>query len=94
MWLSDEVHERVRALGQQSNLGAVSYGMLTGTGAELSEAHQVQNIPLAALPHVHDIALAAWDKINKGAEYQGSYTKIQQAATEPYSDFIGDCRSP
>jgi hypothetical protein len=43
----------------------------------------------AALPHVCDVALAAWDKINMGAEYQGSYTKIQQGPTEPYSDFIG-----
>jgi hypothetical protein len=49
----------------------------------------VKNIPPAALPHVRDVALAAQDKINMGAEYQGSYTKIQQGPTEPYSDFIG-----
>jgi hypothetical protein len=78
MWLSDEAHKRVRALGQQGNLGAVSYEMLTGTGAWLSQAHQVKNIPSAALPHVRDVTLAAWDKINIGAEYQGSCTKIQQ----------------
>jgi hypothetical protein len=46
-------------------------------------------MPPAALPHVCDVALAAWDKINMGAEYQGSYTKIQQGPTKPYSDFIG-----
>jgi hypothetical protein len=33
--------------------------MLTGTGAWLSQAHQVKNIPRAALPHVHDVTLAA-----------------------------------
>jgi hypothetical protein len=38
---------------------------------------------------VCDVALAACDKINMGAENQGSYTKIQQGPTEPYSDFIG-----
>jgi hypothetical protein len=59
MWLSDEAHKRVRALGQQGNVGAVSYEMLTGTGAWLSQAHQVKNIPRAALPHVHDVTLAA-----------------------------------
>jgi hypothetical protein len=52
MWLSDEAHERVRALGQQGNVGAVSYEMLTGTGAWLSQTHQVKNIPPAVLPHV------------------------------------------
>jgi hypothetical protein len=36
-----------------------------------------------------DVALTACDKINTGAEYQDSYTKIQQGPTEPYSDFIG-----
>jgi hypothetical protein len=45
MWLSDEAHERVRALGQQDNVGAVSYEMLTGTGAWLSQTHLVKNIP-------------------------------------------------
>jgi hypothetical protein len=79
----------VRALGQQGNVGAVSYEMLTGTGAWLSQTHQVTNMPSAALLHVPDVALAAWDKINTGTEYQGSYTKIQQGTTEPYSDFIG-----
>jgi uncharacterized membrane protein len=49
MWLSDEAHERVRALGQQDNVGAVSYEMLTGTGAWLSQTHQVKNIPPSAL---------------------------------------------
>jgi hypothetical protein len=28
-------------------------------------------------------------KLIRGAEYQGSYTKIQQGPTEPYSDLIG-----
>jgi hypothetical protein len=76
MWLSDEAHERVRALGHRGNIGAVSYEMLTGTGAWLSVNHQVRNMPPAALPHVHDVALLAWDKINTGTEYQRSYTKI------------------
>jgi hypothetical protein len=38
---------------------------------------------------VCDVALAAYDKINMGAENQGSYTKIQQGPTEPYSNFMG-----
>jgi hypothetical protein len=52
--------------------------MLTGTGAWLSQTHQVRNVPLAALPHVRDVPLASWDKINTGASapaYQGSYIK-------------------
>jgi hypothetical protein len=89
MCSSDEAHERVTALGQQGNGGAVSYEMLNGTGAWLSQTHQVKNIPSSALPYVHVVALAAWDKINMGAEYQGSYVKLQQGRTEPYSDFIG-----
>jgi hypothetical protein len=72
MWLSDEAHERVRALEQQGNIGAVSYEMLTGTGAWLSQTHQVKNIPSAAMPHVCVVALAAWDKINMREEHQGS----------------------
>jgi hypothetical protein len=32
LWLSGEAHERVRALEQPGNVGAVSYEMLTGTG--------------------------------------------------------------
>jgi hypothetical protein len=39
MWLFDETQERVRALGQQGNVGAVSYEMVTGIGAWLSQAH-------------------------------------------------------
>jgi hypothetical protein len=89
MWLSDEAHEKVRALGQHGNVGAVSYEMLTGTGVWVAQGHQVRNKPPTALPQVHDVALAAWDKINTGTEYQGSYTKVQQGPTEPYSDFIG-----
>jgi hypothetical protein len=50
---------KVRALGPQGNVGAVSYEMLTGTGAWLSQAHQVKNTLPAALLHVHDVALAA-----------------------------------
>jgi hypothetical protein len=61
MWLSAEAHKRVRDLGQHSNVETVSYEMLTGTGARLSQAHQVKNIPPAALPHWHDVALFAWD---------------------------------
>jgi hypothetical protein len=55
--------------------------MLTGTGAWLSQTLQVKNISPAALPHVYDGTLAAQDKINTGAEFQGSYTKIQQGPT-------------
>jgi hypothetical protein len=62
---------------------------LTGTGSWLSQTHQVKNIYPAALPHVCDVALDAWDKINMRTDYQGSYTKIQQGPTDPYSDFIG-----
>jgi hypothetical protein len=88
MWLSDEAHEKVRALGQCGNIRVVSYEMLIGTGAWVAQAHQVRNIPPAASPHMHDIALAAWDKISTGTEYQDSYTKVQQGPTEPFSDFI------
>jgi hypothetical protein len=63
--------------------------MFTDTDSWLSQAHQVKNIPPVAFPHVPKVALAARDKINRGAEYQGSYTKIQQGPTEPYSHFIG-----
>jgi hypothetical protein len=52
--------------------------MLTDAGALLSQTHQVKNIRTAALPHVRDVAFAAWNKINTGTEYQGSYIKIQQ----------------
>jgi hypothetical protein len=41
------------------------------------------------LPHLCNVALGAWEKINTGAGYQGSYTKIQQGPMEPYSDIIG-----
>jgi hypothetical protein len=89
MWLSDEAHRRVRALEQRGNIGAASYEMLTGTGAWMSQTHQVKNMPPAALPPVCDVALATWNKINTGTEYQGSYIKIQQGPNEPDSDFIG-----
>jgi hypothetical protein len=55
--------------------------MLIGTGACLSQVHQVKNIPPSALPHVCDVALAAWDKINMGTKYQSSYTQLQQGPT-------------
>jgi hypothetical protein len=64
--------------------------MLTGTGARLSQTHQDKNLLPAALPHMCDVALGAWDKINTGTEYQGSYIKIQQGPTELTLILFGD----
>lgn len=66
--------------------------MLTGTLVDGYEHTRVSayfaNMP-ASLPHVRDIAMAAWLKSDRRSEFRPSDTKIMQGPSEPCADFIG-----
>lgn len=66
----------------------LTYDMLVGDGQWATTEQQIQ-LAQGALTHVRDVALWAWEKVDTGSEFAGSYIKVIQGAGESYADFVG-----
>lgn len=66
----------------------LSYELLIGEGI-FSGQSQTGVFTPSCVELIREIILRAWEQVDSEAELKGSFTKIFQAASEPYSEFLG-----